>query len=82
MAIRMELIRDESGQCVAREFHYVPTKWQKLGLSQTASGYGKQLNTGYMVHYDGRLRRVYAVCYSNVSSLYVLVKGQRKVLDV
>ena len=51
--------------------------WQKQGLMETATGYGRKLNTGLMAFCMGRWRRVYAVCCSNVSSSYVIVKGQR-----
>jgi hypothetical protein len=51
--------------------------WQKQGLQQTATGYGRKLNTGYMLETpDGRKRRVYAICYSNVVSFYVKVRGK------
>jgi hypothetical protein len=49
--------------------------WQKRGLQQTATGYGSKLTTAYMLTAPGdRPRRVYAICYSNVASYYVLVK--------
>jgi hypothetical protein len=52
--------------------------WQKQGLQQTASGYGRKLTTPYMLETpDGRKRRVYAVCFSNSASHYVLIKGER-----
>ena len=54
-----------------------PLDWQKRGLQETASGYGKKLTTRYKVKYQGRMRRVYAVCYSNVASYYIFVKGEK-----
>ena len=48
-----------------------PLEWQKAGLSFTASGYGARIPTEYMVKYNGRWRRVYAICYSNVSTLFI-----------
>jgi hypothetical protein len=51
--------------------------WQKQGLQQTATGYGGKLTSPYMLETpDGRKRRVYAMCYSNAASHYVLIKGQ------
>jgi hypothetical protein len=43
------------------------------------SGYGDKLRTDYVLQFEGDKirRRVYAICHSNVSSLYVLVKGRR-----
>ncbi len=59
-----------------------PLIWQKLGLQETASGYGNKLTTKYKVKYQGRMRRVYAVCYSNVASYYIFVKGEKLYLRV
>ena len=54
-----------------------PLDWQRQGLQQTASGYGSRLTTRYMLTTpDGRQRRVYAICYSNVASYYVFVRGR------
>ncbi len=52
-----------------------PPDWMKQGLQQTASGYGRRLNTGRKIHYCGRLYRLYATCYSNVASVWFTVKG-------
>lgn len=54
-----------------------PLWWHLQGLQQTASGYGSKLTTSRMIRTpDGRLRRVYCVCWSNSGSCYVLVKGK------
>jgi hypothetical protein len=45
--------------------------WQRRGLSYTASGYGARIATGYMVRYEGRWRRVYSYCYSNVGTTFI-----------
>lgn len=36
-----------------------------------ASGYGCKIPTQYMVKYNGRWRRVYAICYSNAATLFI-----------
>ena len=59
-----------------------PLNWQVLGLQETASGYGKKLTTRYKVKYQGRMRRVYAVCYSNVASYYIFVRGEKLYLKM
>ena len=79
---RMQVIKDEQGVYVDREMVYAPTEWQKLGLCETATGYGSRLNSGYKVIYAGKLRRVYTVCYSNVGSCFVMVKGKRVFLGI
>ena len=52
--------------------------WQKQGLQQTSSGYSSKLVTEYMLYRsdDLRLRRVYAICWSNVASYYVIIRGE------
>lgn len=54
-----------------------PLWWQKQGLMETATGYGSKLTTRYKVQYEGKLRRVYAICHSNCSSLFINVKKQK-----
>jgi hypothetical protein len=53
--------------------------WQKQGLQQTASGYGRKLVTPYMLAIPGAARpyRVYAICFSNCASHYILRNGER-----
>jgi hypothetical protein len=48
---------------------------------QTVSGYGGKLPTAYRLTYYGRNRRVYAMCYGNSASLYVIVGGDVAHLD-
>ncbi len=61
---------------------YIPDHWKIYTAKKTpkfysASGYGSKIPTKYMV-FDGRYdRRVYAICWSNAASYYVLVKGSR-----
>jgi len=52
--------------------------WQKQGLMQTATGYGRKLLTDYMLSIPGAARpyRVYAICFSNCASHYILRKGE------
>ncbi len=53
-----------------------PLWWHTKGLMQTATGYGRKLTQSYKVKYNGRFYRVYATCFSNVASLYIIVKGE------
>lgn len=52
-----------------------PLQWQKRGLMQTATGYGRKLTTRYMAVVGKRAYRVYATCFSNCASLWVTIKG-------
>lgn len=46
-------------------------------LYYSATGYGSKIPTDYTVFDGKRNRRVYAICYSNCASHYVLVKGEQ-----
>lgn len=59
------------------DFSYSPLWWHKQGLSQTSSGYGAKLTTPYKISLDGKMRRLYATCYGNASSVWFLLKGER-----
>jgi hypothetical protein len=56
---------------------YSPLDWQIKGYSQTSTGYGSKLTTANKVQYNGRLYRVYCICYSNNGSAYIISKGKR-----
>ena len=49
----------------------VAVKEKEAPRFYSASGYGSRIPTGYMVWRNGRWRRVYCVCWSNVGSLYI-----------
>jgi hypothetical protein len=73
----MDAINYAEGIDLERDRAWTPTEWQKRGLQQTATGYGSKINSGYTVPYNGRMYRVYAICYSNAATFYIIVKGQR-----
>lgn len=54
-----------------------PTAWQKMGLQQTATGYGNKLNSGLKIRYCGRDYRIYTTCYSNAGSSWFRAKGEK-----
>ncbi len=56
---------------------YCPTEWQKQGLQQTKSGYGKKLVTTFKINYNKKYYRVYCTCYSNSGSYWFTVKGKK-----
>lgn len=45
--------------------------WQERGLQETASGYGFQLTSRYMVKHNGKWRRVYICQFSNTGTAYI-----------
>ena len=48
---------------------------------QTASGYGNRLATCHMLHIAGCWRRVYAICYSNAATCYIIKKGEKVIVS-
>ena len=57
--------------------NYRPLAWQVAGLQKTASGYGTKLLTCYTVNYQGKERRIYADCCSNVAATYIIVNSEK-----
>jgi hypothetical protein len=56
---------------------YSPLDWQRAGLSQTATGYGRKLTTQSKINFCGKLYRIYATCFSNAGSYWFIVKGKK-----
>jgi hypothetical protein len=73
----MELTYIDSDNLLIKD-DYLP--WQEQGLQQTTSGYGNKLTTTRKLFYNNRWYRIYAICYSNCGSCYILVKGERMFL--
>lgn len=59
-----------------------PLEWQKAGKLETATGYGNKLHTPYMLDYEGKRRRLYCCCFSNVGVTYIIVRGEEVIVDV
>ncbi len=60
-----------------RELIHAPTKWQKMGLQETRTGYGRRLNSGLKIEYCGKLYRIYITIFSNNGSAWFTVKGKK-----
>lgn len=59
-----------------------PLWFHKLGLSETASGYGQKLRSSRCVRLpDGRLRRVYVTQYSNAGTAWIVLDGNRRIVS-
>lgn len=59
------------------ELVYDPPEWMARGLQETASGYGKKLNSGRKIHFNGRLYRIYVTIFSNAGTAWFKAKGKR-----
>lgn len=51
--------------------------WQKRGLQQTASGYGRKLTSSWKINFCGKLYRVYFTVISNSGSTWFISKGKK-----
>lgn len=58
-----------------------PTDRQKAGLQETASGYGKRLNSGLKISFNGRLYRVYVTIFSNCGTCWFTTRGRKIVVS-
>lgn len=56
-------------------------EWMQRGLTQTASGYGKKLNSGLKISFNGKLYRLYTTIFSNNGSIWFIVKGRKIYVD-
>ena len=63
------------------EFIDAPMWYHNKGLMQTATGYGHKLNTGKKALVGNKAYRVYAICYSNVACLYIIIQGVKIYVD-
>lgn len=54
--------------------------WQRRGLQQTASGYGRKLTSSRMIFFEGRLRRIYITQFSNAGTAWFIYKGEKIVV--
>ena len=59
------------------DFVKSPLDWQLAGLWQTATGYGRKITTIWKIPHNGRLYRVYATCFSNCASHWIMSKGEQ-----
>ena len=49
--------------------------------SNSKTGYGSKIPTKTVVFIDNKWRRVYCRIYSNIGTSYVLIKGERVIID-
>ena len=67
------MIANINGTEVTLEVEERPLPWQRLGLSYTASGYGRRIPTTRMARFPGetRWRRVFVAIWSNAGTTYI-----------
>lgn len=60
----------------------VPYRSTEAPKSPSRTGYGSKLPTEHQIHLNGRWRRVYSVCFSNVATFYVVDNKTNEKLPV
>ena len=88
MKKQIEEVKDHRGNVIFKrlevnepDFMYKPLPWQLQGLMYTASGYGSKIPTIKMIKYNNRMYRVYCHIYSNAGTCYVIIKGEKVIID-
>lgn len=63
-------------QCDRSDLVKNPPDWKLRGLQETETGCGRRLNSGYSIHFRGRLRRIYVCCIPDTGrTSYILGSG-------
>ena len=55
--------------------------WQKCGLIQTSSGYGRKLTSRYKIMLEGKKFRVYVTQIANAGSYWIITGGVKIFID-
>jgi hypothetical protein len=63
--------------CQKSDLIFNPPEWMIQGLHETASGYGKRLNSGYSINFEGRIYRIYVTQFSNLGTSWFKIKGRQ-----
>lgn len=72
-----DVTRDNHIYADRSELIYDAPEWLRRGLQQTASGYGRKLNSGLKISFNGRLYRIYVTCFSNAGSCWFVSNGSK-----
>ena len=67
--------------CLSSLKEYGRVKVTECPHSNSRTGYGDKIPTQYLVFIAKKWRRVYCRQYSNIGTLYVLIKGERVIID-
>ena len=52
------------------------------GYNPYTTGYGRKIKTNYKILHNNRCYRVYAMCYGNSGTYYILKKKKEYILDM
>lgn len=63
------------------ELVYDPPEWMKQGKLESKDGYGSKLNSGFKIHFNGKLRRIYVTIYGNAGTSWFMTKGRKIIVS-
>ena len=67
--------------CLSSLKEYGRAKKTECPKANSKTGYGDKIPTNTMVFVENKWRRVYCRIYSNIGTCYVLIKGERVIID-
>ncbi len=68
-------------RCVPTDLVDNPLWWHKRGLMQSKTGYGSKLTSSKMIHFNGRLRRIYHCIHGNAGVAFILHNKKWLIID-
>jgi hypothetical protein len=76
----MNYITEIIGNNVELEVKEKPLLCHKHKIMQTATGYGNKLASSRMIKVDNRWHRIYARCFSNAGTAYIIKQGKEYII--
>ena len=78
VSIYLELIHKDNEINYVPDLFFYSVETTDTPRHNSSTGYGSKIPTQYLLHCaDGYKRRVYARCYGNAASMYIVVQGKK-----
>jgi hypothetical protein len=74
-------VKDNRLSCGRDDLIYNPPAWMRRGLQETASGYGRRLNSGYLIRFNRRIYRLYVTIFSNNGTMWFKAGGRQIIVN-
>jgi len=65
-----------------KELIDAPPEWMKRGKTETTSGYGSKLNSGFKISFNGKIYRIYTTIFSNSGTNWFVSKGRKIIVSL
>jgi hypothetical protein len=67
--------------CERDDLIWNPPAWMRQGRQETASGYGRRLNSGYLIRFNRRIYRLYVTIFSNNGTMWFKAGGRQIIVN-